>query len=75
MGAVVVDRQAAAEVEVAHRRAFLDQAGVDAAGLDDAADVADVGDLRAEVVVEQLAGSRACFGFEAVDHIDDLARC
>ena len=44
--AVVIDRQAAAEVKEAHRRAFFDEFNVVAAGFAHAgADVADVGDL------------------------------
>ena len=61
LGAVVIDGQAAAEIQVAECGAFLDQVDIVAAGLEHAAaDVADIGDLRAEVVVQQL---------QAVEHV------
>ena len=61
MGAVVIDREAAAEVEEPHGRAFLDQTGIDPAGFEHAgADVADVRDLRADMIMEQT---------QAVEHV------
>ena len=59
--AVVVHGEAAAEVEIPHLRAFLHEARIDAGALHDGGtDVADVGDLRTKVVVQEL---------EAVEHV------
>ena len=55
--AVVVDAEAAADVEIAQRRAHLDQVDVDLRRLAQAVlDRADRGDLAAEVEVEELEG-------------------
>ena len=61
VGAVVIDRQSAAEIEKAHRRPFLHESAVDPGGLDDPVpDVPDVRNLRADVVVQK---------FDAVEHL------
>ena len=73
MRAVVVHGQTAAEVEVAHGCAFLHEAGVDACGFHDGgADVADVGNLRAEVIVHKLQGIEHVVFLENVHDIHDL---
>ncbi len=73
LGAVVVHCQAAAEVEVFDLRALPDQAGVDAAGLvHRGADLADVGDLRAQVVVDQLEAVEHAGAGEQVHRLDNL---
>ena len=73
VGAVVVDGQAAAEVEVAHRGAFLHEADVDAAGLLHAGtDVADVRDLGADVVMEQAEAVEHVLVLQVVDELHEL---
>jgi hypothetical protein len=60
--AVVADGETAAEVEDAHASAFLDEAAIDACGFGDGlADGADVGDLRALVVVEHAQAVEHAF--------------
>ena len=73
VGAVVVDGEAAAEVEVAHRRAFLHEADVDAARLLHAGpDVADVRDLGADVVMEKAEAVEHVLFLEVVDELHEL---
>ena len=73
--AVVVHREPAADVEAAHRRPFLDQRRVDAAGLvQSLLDAADVRDLGADVVVQQLEAVDHAACLELVDRVDDLGR-
>ena len=75
MRAVVVHGQTAAQVKVAHGRAFLHQAHIKARAFHDAgADVADVGDLRAQVVVQQAEAVQHVAGLELVHHVHDLGR-
>lgn len=71
--AVVADGEAAAEVEDAHAGAFLDEADVDAGGFGDGlADGADVGDLRALVVVEHAKAVEHAFFTKVVDDMHEL---
>ena len=73
--AVVVHGQTAAQVKVAHGRAFLHQAHIKARAFHDAgADIADVGDLRAQVVVQQAEAVQHVAGLELVHHVHDLGR-
>ena len=73
--AVVVDAEAAADVDVARLRAHLVQADEDAARLAQRVLVgADGGDLRADVEVQQLEAVEHVLGAQAVDGLDDLDR-
>jgi len=73
--AVVVHPEAAAEVEVAHRRPLLLERHVVAAGLEHpVANVADVRDLRAEVVMQQMQAVEQLVLAQRVDQLDDLRR-
>ena len=73
VGAVVVHRHAAADVEHAHRRAFLDEIAIHADGLRGAlADRGDVGDLAALVVVEHFQAGQVAAGLEGIDHANHL---
>ena len=68
VGAVVIDREPAAEVEEPHGSTFLDQSGIDPAGFEHAGtDVADVRDLRADMVMEQTQTVEH-FGFLELVH-------
>ena len=72
--AVVVDAEAAADVEQARPRAQLVQAHEDARGLAQRVLVrADRGDLRADVEVQQLEAVEHVAGAQLIDRIDDLA--
>ena len=71
--AVVVDGHAAADVEHAHRRAFLDEVAIHADRLGRAfADGGDVRDLRALVVVQHFQAADVAGVLEVIDHGDDL---
>ena len=73
MRAVVVDRQAAADVEDAHRGALLDEVHVDpdrlVGGLPDGADV---GQLRPLVEVEEPQAVEEVLLLQQVDGINEL---
>ena len=72
--AVVVDAQPAADVEILQPRAQLRQLGVDARRfVQGALDDADVGDLAAEVEVEQLQAVLHAARLELVEAADDFA--
>ena len=71
--AVVIDRHAAADVEHAHGRAFLDEIAIHADGLGGAfADGGDVRNLRALVVVQHFQAADVAGVLEVIDHGDDL---
>ena len=73
MRAVVVHGEAAAEVEIAHLRTFLHEARVDAGALHDGgADVADVGHLRTEVIVQEPQAVEHVGLFQGVHDVHDL---
>ena len=74
LGTVVIHSQAAAEIEVFDLGPFLDQPGIDPAGLvDRGADLADIGDLRAQVVVDQFEAVEHAGAGQQVHCLDDLA--
>ena len=74
LGAVVVDAEAAADVDVLEARAEALQFGVDADQLDDGVlDVADVVDLAAEVEVEQVEAVAHAVVAEVFQGVDDFA--
>ena len=71
--AVVVDAQAAADVEETHREAHALQFAVEAGGFDHGLlDRADVGDLRADVEVDEAEGVLHLRLGEALGDLDDL---
>ena len=71
--AVVVDAQAAADVEVLEPRARLDQLGIDAGRLvERPLDDADVGDLAAEVEVQELEAVLHAAALELFQPTEDL---
>ena len=73
LGAVVVDAEPAAEVQVVDRDALGPQLRVDAARLADRLlDLADVGDLRADVEVEHLEAVEHLLGLEDLDGLEHL---
>ena len=73
VGAVVIDRHAAADVEHAHRRAFLDEIAIHSNRLGRAfADGGDVRDLRALVIVQHFQAADVAGVLELIDHGDDL---
>jgi hypothetical protein len=75
VGAVVVHRQAAAHVQHAHAGAFAHQVHIHAARLHDARlDAADVGDLRAQVVVQHLEAVQHAPAAQIVHQVNDLGR-
>ena len=72
--AVVVDGKTAAEVDEGHVRPFIDQLFIDPAGLHCAgADVADIGDLRADVVMEKLQAIEHFLLLQAIQDIHHMA--
>ena len=73
VGTVVIDSETAAEVEIPHGSAFLNQAGINAAGFEHAgADVADVRDLGTDMVMEQTEAVEHVRGFEFIDDMDEF---
>src|SRR5208283_129893 len=71
--AVVIDAQAAADVEEFEAAAALLEIDVDAGGFDDRGlDVADVGDLTAEMEVQQLEAILQARGLECFEGADGL---
>ena len=71
--AVVIDGHAAADVEHAHGRAFLDEVAIHADGLGGTlADGGDVRNLRALVVVQHFQAADVAGVLEVIDHGDDL---
>ena len=73
--AVVVHGKAAAKVDVAHGRAFLHKARVEAgAFLHAQADVADIGNLGSQMVVKQAQAIEHVVCLELVNKIHDFCR-
>ena len=73
MGTVVVHGEAAAKVEIAHGRAFLRQARVNAGGLHDGrANVTNVRHLGAEVVVHELEAVEHVVLLQGINHVHNL---
>ena len=73
--AVVVDAEAAAEVQVLDRHAERAELGVDAPGLADRVlDLPDVGDLRADVEVEHHHRVEHPAALQDLDGLEDLGR-
>ena len=76
MRTVIVDGQSAAEIEGDGASPFPDQADEDPAGLTDGgADLPDIGDLRAEMIVHHLQAVEHALGRQQVDRLDHLVWC
>ncbi len=69
--AVVVHRQAAAQIQNTHGGAFLDESAVDPTGFEHpGANVADVGNLRTQMVMQQLEQVLFALGAQSIHHVD-----
>lgn len=69
VGPVVVDSKTAAKIDIPHGGPFFHKLFIQPARLHrPCADVADIGDLRTDMVVEELQAIEHIFFFESVQH-------
>ena len=74
-GPVIIDRHAAADIQIPHRGAFLDQPRVNARRLGHRiADVPDVGNLRTEMIMQQFQTVQFIDRLKLIDHLQHLHR-
>ncbi len=73
MGTVIIHSKATTQIQIAHWSAFLEQSSVNPGSFHHAsADIPDIGDLRAQVIMQELETIQHVMAFQIIDNINYL---